>query len=110
MPAPDGDLLDLLPVPGDLMTHLPTRWHAQLHDAFGREIRYRHDPRQVTIHATLITATPGARAQIIRQCDNLLPALAAFSDSKATLGLHPRSGISGQVRSAVRRLVTEQWT
>ena len=45
---PDGHLLDLLPVPGDLMTHLPTRWHAQLHDAFGMEIRYRHDPRQVT--------------------------------------------------------------
>jgi hypothetical protein len=71
------------------MTHLPTRWHAQLHDAFGMEIRYRHDPRQVTIHATLITATPGARTQIIRQCDNLLPALAAFSDSKEPWGCVP---------------------
>ena len=55
------------------MTHLPTRWHAQLHDALGMEIRYRHDPRQVTIHATRITATPGALAQIICQRDNLPP-------------------------------------
>ncbi len=99
------------PGPGDLMTHLPARWHSPPHDAFGIEIRYPHDPRQVTIHATIITATPGTRAQIIGQCDNLLPALAAFSDSKGILGLHPRSGIYGQVaRSAVRRLVIEQWT
>jgi hypothetical protein len=60
-------------VPGDLMTYLPTRWHAQLHDALGMEIRYRHDPRQVTIQATRITATPGALAQIICQRDNLPP-------------------------------------
>ena len=71
------------------MTHLPTRWHAQLHDAFGMEIRYRHDPRQVTIHATLIIATPGARAQIISQCDNLLPALAAFRIQKEPWGFIP---------------------
>jgi hypothetical protein len=57
-PAPDADLLDLLPVPEDLMTRLPTRLHAQLYDAFGIELLYRHDPRQVTIHATLIASTP----------------------------------------------------
>ena len=92
------------------MTHLPTRWHAQLHDALGMEIRYRHDPRQVTIQATLIIATPGARAQIICQRDNLPPPWPPRFGFKGTLGLHPRSGISGQVRSAARRLVIEQWT
>jgi hypothetical protein len=67
------DLLDLLPVLGDLMAHLPARLHAHLYDAFGIEILYRHDPRQVTIHATITTATPGTLAQIISQCDNLPP-------------------------------------
>jgi len=92
---PDGHLLDLLPVPGDLMTHLPTRWHAQLHDAFAMENRCRHDPRQVTIHATLITATPGALAQIICQRGQPAPALAAaFSDSERN------PGVASQIRNA----------
>ena len=43
------------------MTHLPARLHAQLYDAFGIEILYRHDSRQVTIHATITTATPRPR-------------------------------------------------
>lgn len=55
------------------MAHLPTRLHAQLHEAFGIEILYRHDSRQVTIHATITTTTPGTLAQIIAQCDNLPP-------------------------------------
>jgi hypothetical protein len=84
------DLLDLLPALGDLMAHLPARLHARLYDAVGIEILYRHDSRQVTIHATLTTATPGTLAQIIRLCDNLPPALtAAFSDSERNPG---RSG------------------
>ena len=58
---------------GDLMAHLPARLYAQLYDAFGIEILYRHDSRQVTIHATITTATPGTLAQIIRLCDNLPP-------------------------------------
>jgi len=81
--APDVDLLDLLPILGDLMAHLPGRLYAQLYDAFGIEILYRHDSRQVTIHATITAAAPGTLAQIIGQCDNLSPALtAAFSDSE----------------------------
>ena len=65
------------------MAHLPARLYAQLYDAFGIEIPYRHDSRQVTIHATITAATPGTLAQIIGQCDNLPPALtAAFSDSE----------------------------
>jgi hypothetical protein len=81
------DLLDLLPVLGDLMAHLPARLHAQLYDAFGIEILYRHDSRQVTIHAVITTSTPGSLAAIIGQCDNLPPALtAAFSDSERNPG------------------------
>jgi hypothetical protein len=85
--APDAGLLDLLPVLGDLMAHLPARLHAQLYDAFGIEILYPHDSRQVTIHAVITTATPGTLAAIIGQCGNLPPALtAALSDSERNPG------------------------
>ena len=79
--APDTDLLDRLPVVGDLMTHAPDRVYSLLYEAFGIELLYRHDLRQVTIHAAITISTPAALTAIIGLCDNLPPALAAtFSD------------------------------
>jgi hypothetical protein len=80
-PAPDLDLLDQLPVIGDLMATLPASLQAQVYEAFGMELLYSHDVRQVTIHAAITTSTPATLAAILRQCDTLTPGLAAaFSD------------------------------
>jgi site-specific DNA recombinase len=86
-PAPDLDLLDLLPIVPGLMTDLPARLYAQLYDAFSVELLYRHDHGQVTIHAALTISTPLALAAILRLCDNLPPALAA---ALSDLEQHPR--------------------
>jgi hypothetical protein len=67
MLSPNVDLLDQLPVLGDLMAHMPTRLHAQLYDALGIELLYRHDLNQVTIYATITPSTPRALAALLRQ-------------------------------------------
>jgi site-specific DNA recombinase len=86
-PAPDVDQLDQLPVVGDLMAALPTGLYRQLYDAFGIELLYHHDLRQVTIHAAITTSTPAALAAIIRQCDAPLPP--ALAAALSDLERHP---------------------
>jgi site-specific DNA recombinase len=91
--APDLDLLEKLPVIGDLLARMPARLHARLYDAFGIELLYRHDINQVTIHATITTATPAALHTIITLCDNPTPDLAA-----ALSDLEPHPGGSKILR------------
>ena len=40
------------------MDRLPARLYVLLYDAFGIELLYRHDKRQITIHAAITTAPP----------------------------------------------------
>ena len=76
-PAPDLDLLDQLPVIGDLMAALP----AEVYEVLSLELLYSHDTRQALIRATITTSTPAALTAILRQNGTLRPALvAAFSD------------------------------
>lgn len=80
-PAPDLDLLDQLPVIGDLMADLPAPLHAQVYETLSLELLYSHDVRQASIRAVITTSTRPALAALIRQCDTLTPALtAALSD------------------------------
>jgi len=80
-PAPDLDLLDQLPVIGDIMAALPASLHPGVYQVLSLELLYSHETRQALIRATITTSTRPALAAITRQCDTLTPELAAaFSD------------------------------
>jgi hypothetical protein len=53
---PDTDLLDQLPVLGDLMAKLTTRLSRQVYNAFGIELLYRPRAEAATIHAAITPA------------------------------------------------------
>jgi hypothetical protein len=90
--APDLDLLDQLPVTGDLMTILPASLHPGVYEVLNLELLYSHDVRQATIRAAITTSTRAALTAILRQCDNLPPELAAaFSDLEHNTGTPPES-------------------
>ncbi|HEX6858452.1 MAG TPA: hypothetical protein VF204_24400, partial [Streptosporangiaceae bacterium] len=55
-PAPDLDLLDQLPVIGDLLADLPAPLHAQAYEVLSLELVYSHD-RQALLRATITTST-----------------------------------------------------
>jgi len=59
------DLLNRLPLLGDILDHAPARLQAQLYDAFSIQVLYRHHINQVSIHATITDTTPQTLAAII---------------------------------------------
>ncbi len=64
-PAPRPDLLDVLPLLGDILTRAPARRQQQLYQAFDLQILYDSGKHQVSIHAVISSATPRTLAAII---------------------------------------------
>jgi site-specific DNA recombinase len=65
-PAPrqDPDLLDALPLLGDILTTAPARLQQQLYQAFDLQILYDSGKHQVSIHTAITPATPHTLAAI----------------------------------------------
>jgi site-specific DNA recombinase len=65
----DPDLLDALPLLGDILTQAPARLQQQLYQAFDLQILYDSGKHQVSIHAAITPATPDALAAIINDSE-----------------------------------------
>jgi site-specific DNA recombinase len=64
-PSQDPDLLDALPLLGDILTDAPARLQQQLYQAFDLQTLYDSGKHQVSIHAVITPATPQTLAAII---------------------------------------------
>jgi site-specific DNA recombinase len=83
---PSPELLDALPLLGDILAGAPKRLQAALYDAFSIELLYNTDMHQVTIWATITGTTPATLAAIIN--DSETPE-AATSPPVSDLPQHP---------------------
>jgi len=79
--------LDALPILGDILHDAPARLRQQLYDAFGIQMLYKHDMRQVTIWATITETTPATLAAVIAGSE--IPGHAATA---TTTGSQPEFG------------------
>jgi hypothetical protein len=59
------DLLDALPLLGDILTTAPARLQQQLYQAFDLQILYDSGKHQVSIHAVITPSTPRTLAAIL---------------------------------------------
>jgi len=84
-PAPE--LLDALPLLGDILATAPARLQAALYQAFSIELLYNTDMHQVTIWATITSTTPATLAAIIN--DSETPETATTTPPVSDLPQHP---------------------
>ncbi|HEV2371276.1 MAG TPA: recombinase family protein [Streptosporangiaceae bacterium] len=65
----DPALLDALPMLGDLLAQAPARLKMELFAAFDLQCLYNKEDHQVSIRATVTTATPGTVAALVRDSE-----------------------------------------
>jgi site-specific DNA recombinase len=82
------ELLDTLPLLGDILAGAPTRLQAALYQAFSIELLYNTDMHLVTIWATITATTPRTLAAIINDSEDPAPAFTA-SAPVSDLPQHP---------------------
>src|SRR5712691_9950214 len=82
----DPDLLDDLPLLGDILASAPARLQAGPYQAFSLELLYNNDMHQGTIWATITDATPRALAAIIVGSEDFT---AAAAPPVSDLAQHP---------------------
>ena len=81
------ELLDRLPMLGDILTDAPLSLQARLFAAVGLEMIYNKEDHQVSIYATITPSTPTTLAAIIAGSE---PPTTPAPDGLALSSQHPR--------------------